>query len=134
MNILFALKNRHAFPAVLIVTFFVVVALLTWVALTYDVRNHETLTTIGAIIGATGAFYAWVVSQWREYDRRCFEMFFKMREEFRKNKNFSKIFQALDGDIKKVTLSRITDVQPRNLHRFLRKWLSLFNPALCRRN
>ena len=65
MNILFALKNRHAFPAVLIVTFFVVVALLTWVALTYDVRNHETLTTIGAIIGAMEAFYAWVVSQWR---------------------------------------------------------------------
>ena len=81
--------------------------------------NKQVLATMGAIVVGVSGLCAWLVAQWRENDRRRFETFFKMRQEFRTNPRFGKIFQALEGDIKRVQLSEISDDDAAELAGFL---------------
>jgi hypothetical protein len=109
------IKNHRPFFGVITAVLIVVVILSAWVILTgcdsIDAicikKNKDIITGTGAFIAAIAGLSAWMITQWRESDRRRVETFFKLRNEFRKNKRFGKIFQALDGDITKITLRRI---------------------------
>ena len=87
-------------------------------AISENCLNAKThvFTTLGWFIVALAGICAWCVAQWRENDRRRFETFFKMQEEFRTNPRFGKIFDALN---KKVKLCQISNEDAEELASFL---------------
>jgi hypothetical protein len=112
------IRDHRAFFAAITAVVIVVLALSVWIifkgcdpldAAACITSKKDIITGTGAVLAGIAGLCAWMVTHWRENDRRRFETFLKMREEFRKNPEFSQIFKALDGDIEEIKLSDITD-------------------------